>query len=519
MLDLKIVGGTVIDGTGGPPRRADVGIAGERIADVGDLAGAEARRVLDAAGQVVCPGFIDAHSHSDTYLLIEPSAPSKVFQGITTEVVGNCGASAAPLAGAYRLPSDWADKTYPGRWSTVAEFRRLLAEVRPAVNAVLLIGHNALRAGVVGYAGRPARPAELQLMAARLAQSLDEGGRGLSTGLIYPPGRYAPPEEIHMLAAVAQQRGGLYASHMRSEGQGLLDALRETIAVGRATGTRIEISHLKTAGQANWPLLGPALAVIEAARAEGIDVCADRYPYTASCTDLDVVLPAWAAEGGREAVLGRLHDPAQRARIRDELLAARPEEYWGTITVASITHPESRRFAGQGLADVAAALRLEPIDALLHLIDVDELRTSAFFHGMSDENLWRILAQPWVMLGSDASLRAPEGLLSADYPHPRAYGTCPRFLKAAVAGRTVGLPEAIRKMTSLPARHFGLTDRGTIAIGRAADVVVFDPAQIADCATYAAPHQLARGVCHVLVNGVLTLSGGRFTGNRAGRVL
>jgi N-acyl-D-amino-acid deacylase len=494
-------------------------VRGGVIAALGDLTGAQARVAIPAAGRWVCPGFIDVHSHSDTYLLLEPLAPSKVFQGVTTEVVGNCGASAAPLAGAARLPSDWADKTYPGRWSRVAEFRALLDAARPAVNAVLLIGHNTLRAGVVGYEGRAAREDEVRAMAARLEAALDEGGRGLSTGLIYAPGMFAGVEEIRALAAVARSRDGLYTSHMRSEGRNLLAALRETLDIGRSTGVRVEVSHLKTSGKANWGLLDEALALIEGARAEGVEVCADRYPYTASCTDLDVVLPHWAAEGGREAVLQRLREPETRARIRADLLRERPADYWPSITVASTRHPDNRRFSGQALGEVAAALALEPVDAALHLIVTDELGTSAFFHGMSEANLWRILAQPWVMLGSDASLRSPEGPLSADYPHPRAYGSFPRFLRASLDGRTVPPEEAIRKMTSLPARHFRLRDRGELAVGRAADIAVLDPGTVADTATYAAPHRLATGLTHLVVNGVLTVADGRLTGERGGHVL
>jgi N-acyl-D-aspartate/D-glutamate deacylase len=399
----------------------------------------------------------------------------------------------------------------------VAEYRRLLEQVRPAPNVVLLVGHNTLRGGVVGYDARPATPDELARMARALEEALADGARGFSTGLIYAPGRFAEHAEILALAAVAARRGGLYTSHMRSEGRGLLEAINEALAVGRASGVRIEISHLKTAGRESWPLVEPALERIESARREGLVVAADRYPYTASNTDLDVVLPAWAAAGGRDAVLQRLRDPAQRQRLRDELERARPADYWTTVTIASCpSHPAVQ---GTPLVEAAAALGRSPVEAVLHLLDADELRTTAFFHGMCEANLWRILAVPWVMLGTDASLRAPEGPLSRDYPHPRAYGTMPRFLRAALDGRTVPLPEAVRKLTSLPAGHFGLAGRGVIAPGQAADLVVFDPATLEDRATYAAPHQLAGGIERVIVNGVVTLANGRLTGDRGGTVL
>jgi N-acyl-D-amino-acid deacylase len=515
MFDVKLVHGSVLDGTGKPAFRADIGLVGDRIAEVGDLGAAEARVVLEAEHRVVCPGFIDAHSHSDAYLLIEPSAASKIYQGITSEVIGNCGSSAAPRLGTAQIPSDWRTHTYPGEWRTVAEYRRLLESVRPAVNVVALVGHNVLRASVMGYEGRAARTDEIQVMERLLERSLDEGGRGLSTGLIYPPGMYATAEELLALAAVVARRGGLYTSHMRSESSGLLDALKETIGIGRQTGVRVQVSHLKTSGQSNWHLVEAALELMEGARREGLAVAADRYPYTASCTDLDVIFPNWATEGGREAELGRLRDPSLRARLRDELLATRPERAWGSITIGS-TSEANVRFRGMPLEQVAAALGLEPVDAALYLIESDQLATSAFFQGMSEANLWRILGQPYVMLGSDASLRAPWGPLSCDFPHPRAYGSFPRFLRAALDGKTVPPAEAVRKMTALPAEHFGLRERGVLAKGHYADVIVFDPGTLRDRATYSEPHQLSEGVIHMLVNGRVTIRDGSLTGERHG---
>lgn len=519
MLDLKIIGGQVLDGTAAAAVRADIGIAGSRIEAIGDLSHAEARATFAADNQIVCPGFIDVHSHSDAYLLVEPSAPSKVFQGVTTEVVGNCGASAAPRVGRYPMPSDWRDKPYPGSWTTVGEYRALLDRVRPAVNVVLLIGHTSVRAGVMGYEGRAATADELRAMKDLLGRALDEGGAGFSTGLVYSPGLFAPREELVELAREAAKRGGIYTSHMRSEGARLLEAIDEAIDVGRRAGCRIEISHLKTSGRKNWHLVDAALGRVRSARAEGIEVMADRYPYTAASTDLDVVLPDWASEGGREAVLTRLRDPGLRKRIRDELAGSRDESYWPGVMIGSTRHPDNQRFKGRRLVEVAAELGLEPVDALLRLIDTDDLYTGGIFFGMSEENLWRILAEPYVMIGSDSSIRAPTGPLSADHPHPRAYGTFPLFLRAALDGKTVSLPEAVRKMTSLPASHFRLRDRGVLAAGAFADIVVFDPAGICDTSTYENPHQLARGIAAVIVNGVLTLDRGRYSGKRGGQFL
>ncbi|MBI2441668.1 MAG: D-aminoacylase [Lentisphaerae bacterium] len=516
MLDYKISGGQVLDGAGAEPVPADVGIVGERIEAVGDLSGAPASALINAPGCYVAPGFIDVHSHSDAYLLIEPSAPSKLYQGVTTEIVGNCGASAAPLVDVSFLPADWRDQVYPGPWRTVADYRVLLERARPAPNVMLLVGHGKLRSWVMGDQDRPATADECRAMVRLLEQSLDDGARGLSSGLIYPPGRFAAPEELSDLAAATARHGGIYTTHMRSEGSRLLEAIEETLALARGTGVRTQISHLKTSGHRNWSKLPAALELIRRARAAGIDVAADRYPYTASSTDLDVILPAWALVGGQAAVLRRLRDPAERERLRQVLAGARAENDWATIVVGSTGDVSWR---GRPLLEVAQALDVEPGEAALRLMERDELKTSAFFFGMSAENLSKILAEPYVMLGSDASLRALAGPLSLDFPHPRAYGAFARFLRAALDGKTVALPEAVRKMTSLPADHFRLAQRGRVAPGNYADLVVFNPATVRERATFAKPHALAEGIEHVMVNGVLTLSPRGLTGHRSGRIL
>ncbi len=519
MFDLLIRGALIYDGSGAQPALGNLAVNGDRIAAVGELAGATARNAIEAAGKALCPGFIDVHSHSDTYLLIEPSAPSKISQGVTSEIIGNCGASAAPRTPLTRLPSDWADKSYPASWESVADYRALLEQVRPAVNVMMLAGHNRLRSDIMGYAARAATADEVAGMCRLLEQSFDEGMRGLSTGLLYTPGCFSEPGEVRALARVAARRGGIYTTHMRSEGARLLESLDETLELGRSTGVRLQISHLKTSGRAHWGKLDAALDRLRGARAGGLDLAADRYPYTAASTDLDVLLPDWAAGDGREAVLARLADPAQRARIRDDILSGRAGDYWGSVQIASTHHPDNLRFQGRPLNEVAATLGLEPVDAALHLMATDALHTSAVFFGMSEENLTRILAEPYVMIGSDASLCAPEGVLGRDHPHPRAYGTFPRFLRAALDGRAVPVSEAIRKMTALPAAQFALKGRGVIAPGAFADLVVFDPAAVRDLATYEQPHQFAAGIEHVVVNGVTTYRPGKISATRAGRVL
>lgn len=518
-FNLLIQNGEVLDGTGAEAMRADVGICGDRIAAVGDLSQAEATDVIDASGQMVCPGFIDVHSHSDAYLLIEPRASSKVFQGITTEVCGNCGASAAPRLGGAKLPSDWQDKPFPGTWSTVAEYRELFEQVKPAVNEALLIGHNTLHRGVCGYEPRGANPDELKKMCRALEQALDEGGCGLSTGLIYPPASAVPREEIVALTQVVAKHGGIYTSHMRSEGRQLLEAIDEALDIGRRSSARIQISHLKTSGKANWHKLEAALEKIEAARKEGIEVSADRYPYTAAQTDLDIILPDWALYDGKEAVLTRLADSKVRKKIRKEILEERGEFGFSTVMIGSVENPKYHTFKGMILEEAAEKLNMEPVDALLRIIEKDELRTGGIFFGMSEENMWRILEQPWVMIGCDASLRAPDGILSHDHPHPRAYGSFTKLLRAALDGQTVPLPEMVRKMTSLPAQQFRITDRGVLKKENFADIVVFNLEKIKEKTSYSNPHQLSEGIEALVVNGKLTIANGQLTGRKNGSFL
>ncbi len=519
MFDLILANGLIVDGSGAEPRRGDVAVMGEIVVDTGDLANAESRMRIDATGKIVCPGFIDSHSHGDAYMLIEPSAPSKAFQGVTTDVVGNCGASAAPITDPMHMPSDWVDLEFPGTWRTVGEYRTLLETVKPLPNVVFLVGHNTVRRSAGAYDNRPPTAEEMACMSRLVEQAMNDGARGLSTGLIYPPGRFSKTDEIVALARVAARQGGVYCSHMRHEGAGLLDAIAETLAIGEAAEIPVQISHLKTSGQGNWGLIDAALEAIETARGKGRPVHADRYPYIASHTSLTVVFPDWALEGTIDTRRARLSNPAQRARLRADLFGNAGARDWGAITVGSTHHPDNRRFQGRLLTDVAAMLGLDPVDAILHMAETDAMRTSAFFAGMCEKNMTRILALPWVMIGSDASIRAPWGPLSEDHPHPRTYGTFARFLRMALDGQTVPLPEAVRKMTALPAEKFGLTDRGLIAKGKKADIAVIDPEQVRDRSTFAEPHQLAQGVVALAINGELAIADGELTGRRSGRFL
>ena len=518
MHDIIIKNGTIFDGSGKNSFCGDIGIHNQTIETIGDLSGASANHIIDATDKIVCPGFIDVHTHSDAYLLIEPSSPSKIFQGVTTEIVGNCGASASPLLGKYKMPSDWASQEYPQKWSSVAEYRNLLENIKPAVNVYILIGHNTLHAGTVGYASKKVSSDELKTMQHMLEKCLDEGARGLSTGLIYPPGMYASKEEIEELASVVSKHNGIYTSHMRSEGSNLLRSIKETISIAEKTGCRTQISHLKTAGPANWHLADQAIDLIREGIRRSLPVAADRYPYTASCTDMDVILPDWAEEGGREEILKRLNDTTSRKKIRDEIKSSRNDDYWERVNIGTVNNPDYQQYKGQPLFQVAQQLDMEPVDAVLHLITVDNLCTGGIFFGMSEENMWKFYKEPYVMVGSDASLRSPVGPLSSDHPHPRAYGTFPRFIRSAMDGKTVSLPEAIRKATSLPAEQFNIPKRGLLKKDYYADLIILDTKRYRDLSTFEKPHQLATGIEAMIVNGVETIIDGKLTGQRAGVV-
>jgi N-acyl-D-amino-acid deacylase len=524
MLDLLIRGGTVIDGSGAPGRRADVAITGDRIEAVEPLPRAEAARVIEAGGHVVAPGFVDMHSHADFVLPGLPTADSKVHQGFTLEVVGNCGASPAPLTPARRQDViDTSALTVPPLrwdWRSFGSYLDALGREGLSINVAPLVGHGTIRLLAMGPGdGRPT-PDQLRAMQAETRRAMEEGAFGLSTGLIYAPGVFADTEEIVALARAAGEAGGLYASHIRGEGDTLLPAITEAIEVGRRAAVPVEVSHLKAAGRANWPKMGQAIELIEAARTGGLDVTADMYPYPAGSTGLTALLPAWAHVGGREPLLARLADPADRARLRAALdgpgLAR--DAGWDGIAIAGC--PARPGYEGRTIADIAAELRVPAGEAAIEILRQSRADADMILFMMSEDNVARGLARPWVMIGSDGEGRAAHGPYAAGKPHPRNYGTCPRFLGHYVRDqRLVSLEEAIRKLTSLPAATLGLRDRGRLAPGAFADVVVFDPAAVADTATFADPHRYPRGIAWVLVNGRPVIAGADHTGARPGRVL
>ena len=519
---MIVKGGLVVDGTGRPAERADVVVSGDRIADVvAPGAATGALEEIDASGCLVTPGFIDAHAHSDAYLVVEPDAPSKLAQGVTTEVNGQCGGSVAPRFGEARLSSDWASVLGERlTWRSMAEYRDALAAARPAVNTVQFVGHNTLRSSVVGYAGRAATPDELKAMVRLLEQSLDEGGWGLTTGLIYQPGKYSTPDEVVALAKAAAAKGGLYATHMRSEGDQILEAIDEVIDLVKATGIRAEISHLKTSGARNWNKIDAVLEKIEDAVGAELLLGSDRYPYCAAGTDLDIVLPDWAQEGAAKAECVRLADAATRKRIEDEIDASGRD--WSSVMIGGTWHEATKQFSGKTISEILEMTKggtASTAGALVcRILELDACRTGAFFFGMSEDNLAKIYSRPWIVPGSDASLRAPWGPLGADHPHPRAYGTMPEFYRRV---RALGFSreETVARMTSVPARRFGIAGRGVIARGAFADIAVWREDEFRSTASYVEPHQFAAGVKFVMVNGTVLFIDGRFTGNRSGRFL
>ena len=552
MSSVLIRNGLVVDGTGRAAFPADVLVEGDRIADV--IARPNPNPLphvpeIDASGCLVTPGFVDAHAHSDAYLLIEPDAPSKLSQGITTEINGQCGGSVAPRYGAARLSSDWASMTYPGgdgtpgpTWRSMSEYRALLDQVRPAINTVQFIGHNTLRSSVIGYDAVRATPETQRTMEDLLARELDDGGWGLTTGLIYQPGKYSDAAEVTALARVAAARGGYYATHMRSEGDAIIEAIDEVLDLVRATGIRAEISHLKTSGKRNWGKIDAVLEKIQRAVDAGELLGSDRYPYCAAGTDLDVVFPDWAGEGGVVAEIKRLADPATRTRIAAEIDAQ--DRDWSTVIIGGTWSEATRACSGRSVDELcgkrqecrfpesnASLVRgsgtlaaSSPGELVCDILSADACRTGAFFFGMSEENLQKILSRPWIVPGSDASLRAPWGPLGADHPHPRAYGTMPRFFRL-LTGRVEGharicsREEAIQRMTSVPAERFGIRDRGVIRAGAYADITVWNEDSFRENATYMSPHSYSEGVEAVMVNGAVAYRAGKFTGNRFGRFL
>ncbi|MGH8262254.1 MAG: N-acyl-D-amino-acid deacylase family protein [Steroidobacteraceae bacterium] len=525
--DVIIHGGTIYDGSGKPGRVADIAIRGDRIVAIGNLRGRRAATSIDATGLAVSPGFINMLSWATQSLIMDPKSQSDIRQGVTLEVMGE-GDSMGPLTAGMKdeILKHQSDYKYSIEWTTLGEYLDYLEKRKVAPNVASFIGATTVRVHEIGYENRPPTPAELGRMEDLVRQSMREGALGVGSSLIYSPASYSTPAEIKALALAAGESGGGYISHMRSEGNRLLEGIDEVLDIARATRQHAEIYHFKAAGESNWPKINDAIAKVEAARAAGLDVSADMYTYTAGATGLDAANPPWVQEGGLDAWVARLKDPTIRKRVLADM--RNPEPDWENLLLAAgspdrvlligFKTEKLKPLTGKTLAEVARMRGTSPEETVLDLVAEDGYRVDTAYFLMSEENVTRQLQLPWVALGSDEESLAPEGVFLEHNPHPRAYGNFARFLGHYVREEKVAtLPDAIRRLTSLPAKNLRLRDRGSLAVGYYADVVVFDPDKIIDHATFDQPHQYSTGVVHVFVNGQQVLKDGEHTGALPGR--
>ena len=525
--DLIIRNAVIYDGSGSAPFKGEVAIDADRITFVGRHAAGRGRAELDAGGRALAPGFINMLAHPEESLIADGRALSDVRQGVTLEVLGE--GSMGPLNAAMRAQAlaRQTDIRYPVEWSTLGQYLEMLERRGIAPNVSSTVGAETVRVHALGEGDVQPTPAQLAAMQALVRAAMEEGALGLSTALIYSPGGYARTEELVALASESARCGGIYLSHVRSEGDRLLEALAELIEIARRSGAPAEIYHFKAAGQDNWPKLEAAIGLIERTRAAGTRITADMYTYTAGATGLDAAMPPWVQDGGLEAWIAHLKDPATRARVLAAMREPHPD--WENLLgragpaqtlLLAFRSPALKPLTGRTLASVAAERGVSPEDAAIDLVIEDGTRIGVAYFLMSEQNVKRQIALPWVSFGSDEAAPAPEGVFLAANPHPRAYGTFARLLgKYVREERVLPLAAAIRKLSALPAANLSLPDRGLLKAGYVADLVVFDPATIADHATYAAPHQLATGVSEVIVNGRFALKAGVATGAATGRVV
>jgi N-acyl-D-amino-acid deacylase len=528
-LDVLIKGGTVYDGTGAEGRVTDIAIRGDRIAGIGNFENADAKNVVDAHGLAVTPGFINMLSWSNESLIEDGRSQSEIRQGVTTEIMGE-GESMGPLNEQMkkRMLEQQTDVKYEIKWNTLAEYLQYLEARGVSCNVASFLGATTVREYVIGWEDKPPTPDQLVQMRELVRKEMEAGALGIGTSLIYPPAFYARTEELIELCKVAAKYQGKYISHIRSEGRQILSALDELIRISREAGLPAEVYHIKTAGEKNWALQDQLLTRIEQAQKEGLKITADMYTYTASGTGLDACLPPWTEDGGFPALLERLRDPATREKIAaqvrvdsDEwenlyLSAGSPKK----ILLVGFKSEKLKPLTGKSLAEVAETRRKDPIETIMDLIAEDESRIGAIYFEMSEDNVRKEIAKPWISFGSDEASQAPEGVFLKSNPHPRAYGNFARVLgKYAREEKVVTLPEAVRRLSGLPATNLGLDHRGFLKEGMFADVVVFDPATIADRATFAQPHQYAVGMKQVFVNGKQVLKNSEHTGAKPGRAL
>jgi len=528
-FDLIITNGHIVDGTGSPWYLGDVGIREGRIVAIGNLGGMPHKRTIDANGKVVAPGFIDMLGQSELTILVDPRLPSKIYQGITTEITGE-GGSVAPLNDAI-IQADHAVYEHLNikpDWRTFRQYFARLEKQGIGINLASYVGATQVRRMILGDEDRQPTAEQLAQMKALVGDAMREGAVGVSTSLEYAPAPYAKTDELIALAGEASKFGGIYATHMRSEGDAVLESIDETVRIGREAHIPVEIWHFKVAGRSNWGKMPEAVARINAARAQGIDVAADTYAYTAWFNGLSAFIPPWAHDGGDAKLIERLKDPATRARIRQDMLSrsSQWDNEWDEIRgpeavlIGVVHNPKLLPLQGKRLSEVAKLWNRDPMDALFDLLIEDDAFTGVAVFGMSEPDVVLALEQPWVSMDNDSSGTSPEGILGEEHPHPRAYGTFPRVLgKYVREERRLSLEDAIRKFSALAAERMRLTDRGVLKAGMWADIVVFDPASIRDLATFENPNQLAQGMDFVLVNGVPVIDQGRMTGARPGRVL
>ena len=530
-FDVLIRHGRVVDGTGAPWQQIDVGVRGDRIAALGRLDAASADREIDATGLVVSPGFIDLLGQSEFFLLVDNRAASKIYQGVTSEITGE-GSSIAPLNG---VMTEAARPLYE-HYHLAVDFRtlgeyfdRLSARAHPAINLGSFIGAGSVRDFVIGKDDRPATPQELERMQALVSEAMAQGALGLSTSLQYVPDRFASTDELVALATAAARAGGVYFTHQRSESGQIDRSLEEVAAIAERAHIPAEIWHLKTAYRANWGRMPAVLRFLEQARARGLDITANMYPYTRASNGLDACLPIWVREGGVDKMLARLADPAVRERVRNEMAdehATGWENQWfgsgggDGVMVASVLNPDLRQYEGMTLTAIAKKMDKDPRDAVMDLVVADRGQTACILAIMDEADVRAALAHPLIAIGTDSEGRAEDGPLAGTSSHPRGWGSFPRFLGHYVRDEhLVSLEEAVRRVTSRPAVRVGLTDRGVLKAGLAADITIFDPATIRDLATFESPNHYSVGVRHVFVNGRPVLSDGHMSDERPGRVL
>ena len=522
MSDIVFSSPLVVDGTSKEPFVADVKVSGERISQIGKILPKKSDRVIPAKGLVLAPGFVDAHSHSDYHLLILPSAESKILQGITTEIGGNCGYSPAPVFGKLAGEREKSlSQEYSLKKSTFRElkdFLKELDELKIALNFAPLVGYNTIRASVMGFENRPPSKTELKKIQNEIEKALLQGAFGVSAGLIYPPGCYASKDELVEALAPLREAGGVFACHIRSEGDKLIEAVSELIEIGKKAGVRIQLSHIKTSGPRNWHKLDKVFELVENAQKHGLNIMADRYPYTASFTSLSAVLPEWVFEGGEEKYRERLRK--ERDKIKSEILKRYDGDYWRRVIISQSFEQGWERIEGKSIAQIAEEEKKPPCDILLEILYEHKISPSAIFRTMSEENLERIYAKNWVVVGSDAGARSGVGILAQGKPHPRAYGTFPKFFKEFVREKKlVSLKEAVRKTSALACEHFQIKERGKILEGYFADLVLFDPEKISDRADYENPFLPPVGIKLVMVAGRVVVEDGKITGEFSGKTL